>query len=477
MNTSLQTFTACLLIACSGLVASTVNADDKAAGDAQAAAPASSEGKAILERAAAAAKTIQAAAYSIDTKTVGGLLEGSNPPSRAAVKALRQASSGIGVGGWLVQVSGSSTSGESSKPFEVVWKASSIEALDHDKKVLMERGGKSVMAPGVNVANRARLNEVLQPNPYQQALRAASFEVVGVETFDGVECDVVVAITESQTTKFAIARSDNFPRKIELALNNPSVQSTITTLITGVRIETDAANVTLAKAEDFKIALPEGFAEDRQAASTQPRNAAGAPVVATPKGEPTDAKPAEAQPEAQPEAKPEEKPSDTPSDKPRAEVPPMQPAQPIIAAGGEFTLKKNTGESFAFSDLKGKVVAVQFFGSWCLPCREWHGKLQEAVDAARDAKDVPMLAISTHERDSKNATSELSKTGWQGMHLVEGDKVADQWGVTTYPATFVVGAAGEVLGSWQGPPSETTFEEVTQAVRSGLAAAKRVAGV
>jgi peroxiredoxin len=478
MRSGVQVVAACVLIACCGGV---VRADDKAAQPAPATAPAANDARAMLERAATAAKSFQAVAYSIDTKTVGGMLEGNNPPSRAAVKALRSSNANAGVNGWLIHVSGASTVGESSKPFDVAWKASGIEVLDHEKKVLMERGGKSVMAPGVNIANRARLNDVLTTNPYQQSLRAANIELAGTETLDGVECDIISAGSESQTVKISIARTDNFPRKIEMVINSALVQSTITTLITGVRVETDAANVTLAKEEDFKLALPEGYTEDRQAAASQPRPAAG-PVAATPKYESRDQKPVANEPKDNPaETKPaDEKPAeaqpaqDKPSEKPRAEA--VMPAAPVIAAGGDFTLKKSTGEEFKFADLNDKVKVVQFFGSWCLPCREWHNALNEAVEQGRDGKDVPLIAISTHERESKNASSELAKSDGRYLHLVEGDAVAAKWGVTAYPATFVIGAAGNVVGSWQGPASEGTREEVAEAVRSALASTTRVAG-
>lgn len=477
MKTALSLLAASLVFAAAG---TTTLADDKAAPAATTDAAPANDARAILDRAAAAARALHAVTYSIDTKTVGGLLESSNPPSRAAVKALRQASPSAGVNGWLVSVHGASMVGETSKPFAVVWKAGSIEALDHDKKTLLERGGKSVMAPGVNIANRARLNDVLSPNPFQQALRAGSFSLEGTQTLDGVECDIVVASSDAQTTRLAIAKTDSFPRMIELIINNPATKSTITTLITGVRTESDASAITLAKPEDFKLDLPEGFAEDRQTTTVAPRPAGAAPIVATPKPAepPADAKPAEP-PAPQPDA---------PKD-PRAEAPgvaaPAEPAK-VAQAGGDFELKKSTGEAFRLSELAGKVVVVQFFGSWCLPCREWHASLHEAVEEARADKDVPVLAISTHERDHANATRELAQGDWRYMHLVGGDAVATQWGVTAYPATFVLDATGAVVQSWQGPmtgpitgkDTDTTprTEQVRNAVQRALQGMMRVAG-
>ncbi len=452
-------------------------ADDKAAPAAPQAEPAAATdpAKAILERAAAAARNLQAVTYSIDTKAVGGLLEGSNPPSRASVKALRAGGPTSGVNGWLVSVSGASMQGDTSKPFAVVWKSGSIEALDHDKKTLMERGGKSVMAPGVTVANRARLNDVLSQAPFQQALRASSFSIEGVETLDGVECDIIVTGGEAQTSRFAIARTDNFPRKIELVINNPATQSTITTLITGVRIETDASAVTLAKPEDFKLDLPEGFQEDRQLTAVQPRPAGNAPVVATPKVEdkPAETKPAEATPS-------EPAPTDKPAEPRALATPPAAKPLEVAQAGGDFQLKKSTGDDFRLSELAGKVVVVQFFGSWCLPCREWNTALHDAVIDAAGDKDVPMLAISTHERDSANATAELARGDWRYVHLLDGDKVAAQWGVQAYPATFVIDASGAIVRSWQGPTSDEAATiaraaEVKQAVQAAVQATLRTA--
>ncbi len=86
------------------------------------------------------------------------------------------------------------------------------------------------------------------------------------------------------------------------------------------------------------------------------------------------------------------------------------------------------GQGLSAADLAGKVTIVNFFATWCAPCREEHPMLKQL--AARTG--VPVVAIGFDE------------SGRTGI----------DWGISGVPETFVVDRAGRVVWRYQGALNE-----------------------
>jgi len=75
----------------------------------------------------------------------------------------------------------------------------------------------------------------------------------------------------------------------------------------------------------------------------------------------------------------------------------------------DFNLKNLEGKEIKLSDLKGKVVVLDFWATWCGPCRASFPKMQELVTKYKD-KDVEFLFVDTWERGKEN-TETVNKVG------------------------------------------------------------------
>ena len=73
-----------------------------------------------------------------------------------------------------------------------------------------------------------------------------------------------------------------------------------------------------------------------------------------------------------------------------------------------FTLKNMEGEEVSLAALKGKVVILDFWATWCGPCKNSFPAMQKAVDKFKNNKDVVFLFIDTWE-NSKNPLPEVKK--------------------------------------------------------------------
>jgi peroxiredoxin len=109
----------------------------------------------------------------------------------------------------------------------------------------------------------------------------------------------------------------------------------------------------------------------------------------------------------------------------------------------EFTLKDLSGKSWTFSELRGKVVLVNFWATWCPPCRKEMPDL-EALYARFAAKGFVVLGISDEEAAKVEPFIRERKVSFPVL-LDPGRKVNDMFVVEGIPKSFVYGRDGTLV--------------------------------
>jgi len=131
---------------------------------------------------------------------------------------------------------------------------------------------------------------------------------------------------------------------------------------------------------------------------------------------------------------------------------------PKFSSGEEipgFEAKLKDGSSFALSDLKGDYVLLDFWGSWCGPCRRDNPGLVRLYDefngkSFKEADDfhIVNVAIETNERRWLAA---IDKDGlnWP-YHIAEFDRfnspIAKAYGVREIPTKYLLDSSGKIIG-------------------------------
>ena len=102
----------------------------------------------------------------------------------------------------------------------------------------------------------------------------------------------------------------------------------------------------------------------------------------------------------------------------------------------------------ATKDLSGNgVVMVNFFASWCVPCRAEHPYLSAYVEEA----GLPLYGIN-HRDKPEDAAAWLAELGNPYARIgADPGRAAVDWGVTGVPETFVIDSAGRIRYHHRGP--------------------------
>lgn len=113
----------------------------------------------------------------------------------------------------------------------------------------------------------------------------------------------------------------------------------------------------------------------------------------------------------------------------------------------DFKLRNLDGQSVSLADLKGKVIVLDFWATWCMPCKASFPGMQMAVEAYEDDPDVQFLFVNAFERtDAKQRVeSYMDKQGYPFEVLLDSDNVvSDSYGVKVLPTKVVIGPEGTI---------------------------------
>lgn len=139
-------------------------------------------------------------------------------------------------------------------------------------------------------------------------------------------------------------------------------------------------------------------------------------------------------------------------------------AAPVPAP--DFTLQDQYGNTHTFSDYKGKTVFLNFWATWCPPCRAEMPEIQEIYEEyGENASDVIILGIASpnvgREGSAEEIASFLTENHYTYPVVMDTDgMIAYYYGISAYPTTFMINADGNVFGYVPGQITKDIMKSI-----------------
>ncbi len=137
---------------------------------------------------------------------------------------------------------------------------------------------------------------------------------------------------------------------------------------------------------------------------------------------------------------------------------PVSPAPSTDARiAPDFSLVRADGGMMGIGDLRGKVVILDFWATWCAPCKR---EIPDFIDLQKTYGDrgLVVMGVALDKRDAVDAFIEQ-----QGINypILYGDKQISQLygGITGIPTTFIIDRDGVIREKFVGYRPRKTFEE------------------
>lgn len=283
-----------------------------------------------------------------------------------------------------------------------------VVTLDHKAKRYVYGGypfARRLLNPGIKLL----MGEFGTEAPFRDELEGGS-RYEGTQEVSGAICDVVYVVYREKhpplAARWFIAQEDHLPRRVERIYNNyPGNEDRDKTVLSVANLKVLPS---LTKA-DFQIPCPEGYEE--------------------------------------------------------LELP--TPA-PLLAVGTEappWELKTPNGTLVRLSDLRGHVVVLDFWATWCGPCKIAMPKIQELHNELR-GRQVKVFGVNCMENEGADPEGYMKSQNYTYGLLIDGqDNVARSYHVFGIPAFYVIDAEGRVVYNAMGAGQE---EELRKAVIDAL---------
>ena len=145
---------------------------------------------------------------------------------------------------------------------------------------------------------------------------------------------------------------------------------------------------------------------------------------------------------------------------------------PPVAAGGKaanFKLEALDGSTVSLEQLKGKVVFLNIWATWCGPCREEMPSMETLYDELRPNRDFVMLAVSQDTKGRLVVAPYVEKNGYHFKVLLDPEnQVGEAYDVSGVPETFIIDREGRIVAhhmgafDWSRPDVKDALKELLE---------------
>ncbi|WAM32287.1 TlpA family protein disulfide reductase [Caldicellulosiruptor naganoensis] len=138
---------------------------------------------------------------------------------------------------------------------------------------------------------------------------------------------------------------------------------------------------------------------------------------------------------------------------------PRTKSQIKVEGAVDFTLESVDGKEYSISNFRGKKVILNFFATWCPPCK---AEIPDFERFHQNNKDIVLIGVNIQE-DKKTVEEFLKSMGISYIVLLDKDgKIASSFGIDGIPTTFLLDENGRVVAKKVGM---MTYDELERFIK------------
>lgn len=140
----------------------------------------------------------------------------------------------------------------------------------------------------------------------------------------------------------------------------------------------------------------------------------------------------------------------------------VEPSPKGIAS--DFSWYNSEGKKVSLAGFKGKTVLINFWATWCPPCRAELPDI-EAISKQYSSKGLVVIGVSEDSGNNllDNVSNFVSQHGLTYQIVIDNNKIADAYGnINAIPTSFIVNKAGKIVKTWVGLRDKAFFESTVK---------------
>ena len=140
----------------------------------------------------------------------------------------------------------------------------------------------------------------------------------------------------------------------------------------------------------------------------------------------------------------------------------------------DFTAEVNDGSSFLLSEQSGKVVLLNFWATWCPPCKAEMPDIQKLYEESAAEGDEALIVLGVagpnmgNEKSREGIAAFLEENGYTYPVLMDTDgSLFEEYGIYSFPTTFMIDREGNVFGYASGMLSYDMMKDIVAQTLEG----------
>ena len=139
-------------------------------------------------------------------------------------------------------------------------------------------------------------------------------------------------------------------------------------------------------------------------------------------------------------------------------------AQQEAPPAADFTLVDQFGETHSLSDYAGKVIFLNFWATWCPPCRAEMPDIQAVYEKYKDSGEVAVLGVALPDQGGEGSAEEiaafLAENDYSYPVVMDDGALTYYYQISAYPTTFMIRKDGMIYGYVTGAISQEVMEDI-----------------